>query len=550
MPKKKKVALATASVVLLTGVLSACGSSGNEGNNTTTPSESAKPTASAASNPMPIVKEGSVTLSIGVPDNPYAPKSYTQNLPVWAEIEKRTGVKIKWDVTPSAQYNQSMNIRMAAATELPDIFQLPSDPVTAAEDGLIIPLNDLIDKHAPNIKKYFETYPNIKKLLTAPDGKIYTLTNDVSGTGISDPFGWLIRKDWLDKLGLKEPTTLDEWYTVLKAFKEKDPNGNGKQDEIPLAPQYNWAGLSNFGKAMGLQLGNNYSDGWAVDSAGKVSYEWMNPKTKDLIVWLNKLYNEGIIDPEFVTKRTSTQIQPDIVKDLVGVTQGFVNNTAKFEAAQNKPGVKWEIVAPPANAGVKGYYEKYGPISGYYGISKTAKNPEIAIKWLDYVWASEEGARFTNYGIEGTSYTMVNGKPQFTDFVLNNPDKLAATDALRSIGAFPSLPWIRDDKAVLSNQAIDLIKNQPNLMAQVKKMEPYMKDPIPFRSMMATKEEAENSKRLSTDINTYLEETMLKFIMGKEPIDWDKFTKRMKELKIDDIVAIKQAQYDRYLKAK
>lgn len=549
MQRKRNISLVTASVVMLTGVLSACSQSTDKGNNEAqTPSQTTQPTASATpAYTLPIVKDGSVTLSVGIPDNSYAPKSYTQNLPVWAEIEKKTGVKIKWDVTASAQYNQNMNVRLAAATDLPDILKLPSNPVTTADDGLIVPLNDLIDKYAPNIKKYFDTYPNIKKLHTAPDGKIYALSSDVSGTGTSDPQGWLIRKDWLDKLGLKEPTTLDEWYTVLKAFKEKDPNGNGKADEIPLAPNYAWSGLSNFGKAMGLRLGD-YSGNYTVDANGKVSYEWINPKAKELTEWLNKLYKEGLIDPEFATKRSPSQVLPDITRDLVGATQGFVNNTAKFEAAVNKPGVDWIITVPPNTAAVKGWYEKAAPLNGYFAISKDAKNKEVAIKWLDYIYASEEGARMQSYGVEGLTYTMVNGKPQFTDMIKNNPEKLDPVSALRSVGAFGSLPWIRDEKGLFSNQAMDLLKMTPDLEQLSKKIEPFLKDPIPFNFLLATAEEAAEEKRISADINTYFEETILKFIMGKEAIDWDKYTKRMKELGVDQLVALKQKQYDRYAK--
>jgi putative aldouronate transport system substrate-binding protein len=544
--QKKQAAILSVSAILLAGTLAACGGGGkSEPQSGEKPPEgTAAPTT--ATNPMPIVSDGSVTLKVAVPDNPYAPKSYTQNLPVWQEFEKKTGVKIQWDVTASSQYNQTMNVRMAAATDLPDILKLPGNPVTAAEDGIIIPLNDLIDKHAPNIKAYFEKYPNIKKLLTAPDGNIYALTSDVSGTGSSDPNGWLIRKDWLDKLGLQEPKTLDDWYNVLKAFKEKDPNGNGKADEIPLAPTYWWGGLSNFGKALGLRLGE-YSSHYNVDANGKVTYEWLDPRAGELVKWLNKLFTEGLIHPDFVNKRTPAQILPDITLDIVGATQGFVNNTATFEKAINKPGVDWIMTVPPANEGVKGWYEKYGPISGYYAISKDAKNPEIAIRWLDYVWASEEGARLQSYGVEGLSYTMVNGKPEFTDFVKKNPEGLDPVSALRSIGAFPSTPWIRDAKGELSNQAMDLAMLTPALEELIKKINPYQQDGIPFQYMLTTKEEAEEMKRISADLDTFQEETILKFITGKEPVDWDKFVKGMKDLGVDRMIEIRQKQYDRYI---
>lgn len=552
MLRKKKSFLVAMSTLLLLGALSACSGGGKEENSgaTTQPSATSGATEAPPADEgytLPIVTDGSFTLKLAVPDNPYAPKSYTQNLPVWAEFEKLTGVKIEWDVTPSAQYNQTMNVRLAAATDLPDILKLPANPVTHAEDGVIIPLNDLIEQHAPNIKKYFEKYPNIKSLLTAPDGNIYALSSDVSGTTQADPNGWLIRKDWLDKLNLQAPKTLDDWYNVLKAFKEGDPNGNGKPDEIPHAPLYWWGGLQNFGKAMGLSLGD-YSESYSVDSDGKVHYDWLDPRTEDLIVWVNKLFTEGLLHPEFVTKRSPAQLLPDITMDLVGSISGFVNNTAKYEAANEvAQNDDWVMIEPPANEGVTGWYEKSGPINGYFGISKDAKNPEVAIKWLDFIFASEQGARMQSYGVEGLSYTMVDGKPEFTDLIKNNPEGLDPVSALRSIGAFPSTPWIRDAEGIYSNQAKDLAELNPELKEQASKIEPFLKESIPFNYMLMTSEESEENNRISADLNTFHEELILKFITGKEPIDWEKYVKGMKDLGVDKLVAIKQKQYDRYM---
>jgi putative aldouronate transport system substrate-binding protein len=541
----KSVTIMTAGTLLFTAVLAGCGGAGDQAGQDKEGMNNGG-TVTPEGYTLPIAKDGSGSLTVAVPDNSYAPKSYSQNLPVWQEVEKRTGVKIKWDVTPSAQYNQAMNVRLAAASGLPDILKLPSEPVKYGEDGLVIPLNDLIDKYAPNIKKYFTDNPNIHNLLKAPDGKIYALSADVSGTGISDPNGWLIRKDWLDKLGLQEPRTLDDWYRVLKAFKEKDPNGNGKADEIPLSPSSSWSGLSQFGNALSLHL-DAYSFGYSVGANGKLQYDWTSPRTKELIVWLNKLYNEGLLDPEFMTKK-SDKILADISRELIGATNGFVNNTARFNSATSNKEANWTITVPPGDGGSKGFYEKYGPLSGYWSISKDSKNPEMAIKWLDYIYASEEGARLVAYGIEGISYTMVGGKPEFTDFIKNNPDKLDPVSALRTLGAFPNTPWIRSEKGPLSGQPEALLKLNPALVEQAKKVEPYMTNGIPVRYMLASQAEIDEEKMLSADISTYQEETILKFIYGKEPIDWDKYTKKMKELGSDKMLAIKQKQYDRYIK--
>ncbi|MDR2135665.1 MAG: extracellular solute-binding protein, partial [Treponema sp.] len=102
--------------------------------------------------------------------------SYKNKLPVWAELEKRTGVEIEFEVTPGADFNSVMSVRLAAGVNLPDIVRLPAgNPLQYAVNGLIIPLNDLIAQHGPSITALFEKRPDVQKTLTAPDGKIYVV---------------------------------------------------------------------------------------------------------------------------------------------------------------------------------------------------------------------------------------------------------------------------------------------------------------------------------------------------------------------------------------
>ncbi|MCZ8512159.1 extracellular solute-binding protein [Paenibacillus filicis] len=516
----------------------------------TAPSNSS--TAQAQDYSLPIVSDGSVTLTVATNDNYYTPKSYAQNLPVWQEIEKKTGVKIKWEVAPSSQYTNTINVRMAAAQGLPDLIRLPNDPVKPASDGLIIPMDDLIAKYAPNIRKYFSENPAIKKMMQAPDGKIYALSSDVSGTTSTDPFGLIINQTWLDKLGLKEPQTLDDWYTVLKAFKEKDPNGNGKQDEIPISTRFqvtngsSISGLFLFGSAMGLHL--NYSDGFYPDKNGKIQYEWIDPRAKELVVWLNKLYKEGLIDPQFMMK-TDDDIISGISRNVIGVTNHFLNNANRFTNAQKQAGIQnanWQMTLPPSGPGTKGFYEKYGPLSGWLAISKDCKNPEVAIKWLDYIYASEEGNRYVSFGIEGQSYKMVDGEPQFTEWTSKNPDGLDVNDALRSIGAMPVTVWIRSEKGPWSRQTKAVLNLLPDAVKQAEKLKDSGVDAIPLG--LTSVEEVEATTAINADIQTYKAETLTKFITGQAPIDWEKYVSTMKSMGINKLIEVKQKQYDRVMK--
>ncbi|WP_331436760.1 extracellular solute-binding protein [Gordoniibacillus kamchatkensis] len=161
-------------------------------------------------------------------------------------VEDKSKVKIKWNVVPDKSLDDKKQLMMASgdypAVLLGAAFS-KADQMKYGQQGAFIDLKDLIDKYAPNIKKAMADIPYLKSAMTTPDGKIYAIPkiNECFHCTYGEKM-W-INKAWLDKLGLKMPTTTDEFYEVLKAFKEKDPNGNGKADEIPFTTSYDmWAG--------------------------------------------------------------------------------------------------------------------------------------------------------------------------------------------------------------------------------------------------------------------------------------------------------------------
>ena len=154
---------------------------------------------------------------------------FNEDWEVWKEIEKETGVKLKGVVASSNSDYSTAFQNMVASGQLADIIacESTSDLEKLGKDGGMLPLNDLIDEYAPNIKKMLEEDPNFKYQATAEDGNIYNIP--LGKELQSSQFYW-IRQDWLDKLGLAVPTTVDELHDVLLAFKNNDPNGNGKAE--------------------------------------------------------------------------------------------------------------------------------------------------------------------------------------------------------------------------------------------------------------------------------------------------------------------------------
>ncbi|MCU6710195.1 extracellular solute-binding protein [Paenibacillus sp. J5C_2022] len=535
------------SLIMVIGlVLSACSS--NPSNDKTSKNSSQKDnndnkqgegTSATEEYKLPFANDD-VTLTFAGVDSWSPNITHNDNLPIFQEMEKRTGVKINWQMHPFSQYNTSIQTRLAAGKDLPDIFAIPpfgagADVVRYGSEGILLPLDEYInEQNAPNIVKLFEEHPDLKKILTSPDGHIYAVGELMKKVNTLNPRVYMLRKDWLDNLGLSEPETADDWYNMLKAFKEQDPNGNGQADEIPMIVSHGFADYSLLGSAFGIYPGSNI---W-INENGKLYYQYDQPAFKEFLTFLNKLYNEGLLDPEFASNDEKKTISM-VAKGNVGTTPHQLPVVDRYNKDIANSGIEGEYipVLPPVNMEGERYIIKRSPMGGRYGVLKDTKHPEIAVKWIDYLWASEEGLLLQNFGIEGQSYTMKDGKPVFTEYITNNPDGLSPIDSLRKLGAFPSF---------LSHQLYDFkTQTTPEKVVQFADgAQEYMIEPFP--SMLGTSEEVEELSSLIVDITTYEDEMIQKFVMGNKPIsEFDNFVSTLKRMGIERVVEIKQTQYDR-----
>lgn len=194
--------------------------------------------------PLPITKDG-MTINYWRANDGKLTASLESfgDMASYKKKEELTGIKVKFTHPPLGQQKDQFNL-LISTKELPDVIyynwaDAVGGPEKLIEDGRIIRLNELIEQYAPNLRKIIESDPDVKKQITLDDGTIYMFPLlKLDALKLNATSGLIMRKDWLDKLGLKPPTTIEEWHTVLKAFKEKDPNGNGKADELAFTG--NW----------------------------------------------------------------------------------------------------------------------------------------------------------------------------------------------------------------------------------------------------------------------------------------------------------------------
>ncbi|MNC14435.1 Lipoprotein LipO precursor [compost metagenome] len=524
----KKWPLLLLSAVMVMGM---AGCSGNK-ENANTPAE----TGDFNKEGLPIVKEP-VTLKVLTVRWGSMGDTFTQNQ--WLkDLEKNTNVKIDWQVMSSNDWAEQKSILLASGT-LPDVVvgdQTFSDSDIVNNLSYFRPLDEYIDQYMPNLKAAMEETPEMKKISTFPDGKIYSLPARLPSRPKSSRQP-VINKAWLDKLGLKTPETLDDLYNALKAFKEKDPNGNGKADEIPYIEVSNDL-ISPFGIT---DLNNNNM----LVKDGKAVYYPTSEEYKEGLKWENKLYGEGLLDKELFTQDAtmiSAKFQnPDA--PIVGLSYQWTP-----DAVFGKWSGQYETIPPVAGPDGK-RYTIGNPIGMNLArnellITTSCKNPEVAARWADQFYTNE--ASIQNFwGAIGT----VLKKNDDSTYTLMDPPAGTSADAwywdqsLRDFGPKYVSPSF-EKKIVLSPNSGDGLKLQLDKLGS-----DYVTTPFP--NVMYTSEEFQELPTLTTDIDSYVTTMRAQFIT-KGGIDegWDAYVKKLNDMGLEKLLKIRTDAYARYMNVK
>ena len=532
MVAKKVVALVLASAVCLTA-FSGCGNSASDNSQSTVSSETAGESESAKEE-----NNENITVSMFLQDS--ADQAISTDLPIIQEITKRTGVNFEFVAAPNTedQFREKFNVTVASG-DIPDIMvsTYRDDMMKVAEQGTFAALDDYIDQYAPNLKKILDENPDYIRDIRASDGNIYFMPF----IGAVKTFKvWMLRGDWLDKLGLEVPVALDDWYNVLKAFKEQDPNGNGEADEIPYTTRNTQAGVLAFMEAFGIS-GFEANEQFFIED-GQVKYAYTDPRCKEALEFINKLYSEGLIDSEYATNDTNVWLSR-LTNEVSGACQDTTARAyslgTQVRAANADSDAYFVVVAPPKGPdGTQMTTSQMQAIRGFTAISADSPYIKEIVQLFDYFY-SEEGSLLMNFGIEGETYTMENGKPTYTENIANDSQ---GRSILSMLNIYGHREWAYKQDIGYEDALLDeTYVNYRNDMEQ------YIRPTIPALSF--TEEEREVINSTYTEIQTYKDEMINKFIMGKEPLDnFDSFVQTLKNMGIDDVLAVEQAAYDRYVK--
>ncbi len=469
---------------------------------------------------------------------------YEESWPVEQTAREWTNVHLV-DVTVGANMRtdentgrtEALNLMLASGT-IPDIVgssRIRDFVNQYGPQGAFLPLNDLIDEHAPNIKAYYATRPDIANAVKAADGQMYYIPYLPDGK-----YGraYHIRYDWLEKLGLEVPQTVEEFENVLRAFKTQDPNGNGIADEVPYFARQ-WPELIRLvtlwdGRSSGS---DTYHDFMVED--GKMVHPYAGEGYREGIKNLARWYADGLIDAEIFTRGSSAR---DFLlsENLGGATHDWFASTGGYNRLSSDiEGFVFKAMAPPASISGKRVEEHRRILvkPDGWAIGGMNKHPVETIKYFDF-WFTEEGRRLANFGVEGLHYEMVDGKPTFTQEFLDqgpvNRSLYQNGAQLQGRGYFQDYNYEIQWTNEFALEGIELYDQGDYLIPD-------------FLGVAFDADEQKVYDRYWGSLRDYMLERQQAWILGNGDVEaeWDDYIAQLNKLGYEDVLAVMQSAYER-----
>ena len=460
---------------------------------------------------------------------------------IFVAAEEMTGVRINNIANPNIADASESFIEMLLTGDISEIiFGNFTDVMPYIDEGLFLDISDIIFTYAPNIIRYFNLIPATRVASTHHDGGIYFLRAALIGAASENPQPSVmpfIRYDWLDELGLSVPTTFDEFEAVLYAFRDGNVGDPGSQT-IPF--------FSRLGTVRPLlQVFGVRGDwnGYFIDERGVVGHGMVSEEFRDALVVLQRWYADGILDPEIFTRGGMAR-QELLGNNQGGVTIDWPGSTGALnyneDMRANVPTMDWRYMRFPTT--VQGNLHAYwgrGSTSTFgWGVSAAVSRERAIeiVRFMDF-WFSEPGARLASFGIEGYSYTLVNGEPQFMPHALAHPGGIPLF--MRTLGSqeFPS--WPMDISFEVNNfVGQSIIDGYMDHLYNVRTF-----DPFPPLALLPH----ESAAIASVDWS-FAEEFLQSAIIGTiDPVAmWDAFIDQAQREGVFEAIAAQQSAYDRF----
>lgn len=459
----------------------------------------------------------------------------------FAELQRRTGVNIYFTMANFFTARDQFSL-MTSSGDFPAVMNGAANmytfgPDSAIDEGIFINLLDYVDEYAPHYAAIINSSKSLFNEVSTPEGNLvgfYSFYEYDKFGGRGDK-GYLIRKDWMDDLGLETPTTYDELHDVLAAF--RDEKGADAALVLPVSAMNDFI-------TGGFCATNGF---YVVD--GEIKFGPMEQGYREYLELMNQWYEEGLIYKDYYN--FANEIMFDGLDMLgAGRTALFFNEVGimqTYAELSGDPDMVLEAIAPVSK-------EKGGVIyptefrrtcvdNCRWTLTQNCENPEIIIQVADYLY-TEEGILLANYGVEGTTFEYnADGKPQFTDMILNPPDGYTYRDAV-ALHVIDGVGTVFDALRGATGYS-DL---------QLSAFDTWMNANLDYSRILPSDEllnmdEKTEYANIYSDIETYIDEAVSKYIIGQNSFDtYDTdFISMLESMDIQRCIELYQQAYDRYM---
>lgn len=491
----------------------------------------------------PIVNEPITVTSVFSPYPGWA--GPPEDLSLFVMLEEITNIHVEWTLLPSDQDNV-VQLYLAAG-DFPDYFRnyMGNDNVITygVEGGMLYDYSDLLDQYMPNLIETFKRYPEARSAVTQIDGSIYNLPR-IQKASTSASAQMFARTDYLDMVNMDVPKTVDEFYDALVAIK-----GAGLTEGFSPLIMYDLANYNNHGELfLFVPFGESAEIGFTDDGSGKVIYNKISEQYRLYLEYANKLYSEQLIENEMFT------IDAETTMSRIKLGQAAFMDAAHNLVEDDFENGEIQIACLAPLTSSYSSTQKFPPYP-YVSVQGGAINVECEyvkelLRMFDISFATEDVVTVGLYGnsesngLEGSDWKYSNPEKSAYEF-MPPADQYDPNDSIWK--------WVTNH--VTWGQAYGLVELMAtsgtgnSLVRETGMMTnniPYAVIPFPNDYLKYTTEETDSIANKLTDIDSYVMQMRGKFLSGVEPLsNWDAYVEQVKAMGLDDVLAVKQAAYDR-----
>ena len=566
MLNKKRILAAALALAMAASMLTACGGKGKQ-EGAAGAAGTAVADVDPASLKFPLAEKAEIS---GLTSYPVGTESEPNNRTIFKRLEEKTNVHVNWKTIQSDQWGDKIQLEMSNVKTLPDfVFSAgfsDTDLLKYAKQGVILNVEDYIDKYMPNLQKVFEQAPEYRTMCTDEDGHIWALPwieqlgyEKTAIQTVGDMS--FINKSWLDYLGLDMPTNVDEFEQVLIAFRDnadalkKEFNIDGSI--IPMSC------IMNDGDQDPAILINGFGEGYgdpdrgrhiAVTDEGKVICSATTEGFKEGIAWLHKLYEEGLIDPEAFTQEWSTYVAKG-KSGRYGVCFSWdVANIAQVSMDDLIAGKGW-VPLPALEADVRNITPQNGSFTSGFDrgrcvVTATCQNPALVCAWLDQMYDPFQSPQnnWGTYGEDDDFDIFVLGKnADGEDMLQHAPLGDASPVEVREAECVAGPLAILDSYYGVYVTCPDDAQYRLDWIKDI--YTPDMNGKYVFPNVFMTTDDTTTISNLQADITKRINTAKADWVMnGFTDADWDQLQSDLKAYKLDEYLAIFQKYFDAYNK--